>query len=220
MARHREPGHDHVQIENRSVFLGLPLWARVALQDGLHRLDRLHTAIATQAPVRWMPPVNLVPEFWYAPSQDAVINGMTTILRRGKARYFGARVPAQIVAAPDHLVRQILVHEFSHCFKHNEHMLDYVDSGAGGSKVELPSDEDENHTRLEHWFGPDDSRTLMRWHDSSRELQDAMEPFLRRWAADGLPACSPDRNLLSEGVDIPIPVMERIRALRDQRTLK
>jgi len=217
MARHREPGHDDVQIENRTVFLGLPVWARIALQDGLHRLERIRIAIASQSPVRWMPPVNLVPEFWYAPSHDAVINGMTSIVRRGKARYFGARVPAQIVAAPDDLFRQILVHEFSHCFRHNELILDHVDSGSEGSKVELPSDEEANHARLDHWFGPDDSKTLMRWHDRARDLQDAMEPFLRRWASDGLPACSPDRELSADRVDIPIPVMDRIRALRDSR---
>lgn len=198
----------------------LPKWARKTLQDGVARVEEQHRAIAASAKVQWMPPVDCLSVAWLDPSFSASLDGRATWLRRNGHNVIGVELPAQTLAyRSDRLLRGVLVHEFSHCFRQLEIIVAHLDSGATGM-VDFPqtedvlrdeSFEDALHVVPGEWFGPDDVDTFIHWNDE--RIQDEYGDFIGRWLDADAPYETPDLEFHIEHAVLPEEILAHARTV-------
>jgi hypothetical protein len=152
-------------------------WTRIQpnlqkrIETGVERIRRLCDAIAEEAKVKQMPPIVIAPCAW---SRDGVtlMHAAAGAWRDSSARGgFSIGVLAcvgVVLCEDDGLVRDLLVHEFAHCFKVGEIVVDHNDLGTSLDELRGDPYDQEREDRLlvegPDWFGPRDA-SIMRWGD-------------------------------------------------------
>lgn len=190
----------------------LPSWVRERLHQGTLRVERLREDIAHHAGVPSMPPVEIFPEIWTTGTN--LIQGLSGVTGCGVETCIGVRLPAQTVVQPDdEILRAVLVHEFNHCFSGMVRIAEAQLLGRSLSEVEFPdgfthAGEEAALLDPSEWFGPEDARKFIRWHDGSF---DALEPVAMR-LAEVLPVVAPEAGFWLKRRDIPTWVLERVRS--------
>jgi hypothetical protein len=120
-AARRAPSDDPVQLAGkRADFLSLPAKVRSLIEgEGLPRLRRIREAIQADAGLP-MPPVRVEPWGWVLPiNGDPVMFAKAFPIALGDSHcQWVAIFPASTlyIVTDDTLLRQILCHEFAHCF--------------------------------------------------------------------------------------------------------
>lgn len=218
------PKQSEVQIIHRPDFAKLPSWAKVELNQLTKRLSSLRASVAAESPVKWMPPVDVVPAVWFVPHGGSVDGRMAW--RHGPSGSTPcAQFPAQCCAYPDSILRSFLVHEFCHGFRFLELTVDAID--AGRESLDLRRREDESpeeheeamHARPDDWFGAPDAENFVRWNDLSADVEQFFVPFFRRWTAAGLPeATAVQPEWAVHTLVFPQHVMHHARQVRTARS--
>lgn len=149
--------------------------------------------IARQAKVEVMPPVQITTDAWLRPGPDECIHAGTGAIPVGRAMQIGVRLSgASALLADDLTLRQILLHQFSHCFWAARQAVGmglptarylgfWMDTGMFGDDAI----DDEHLDSPENWFGEDDVEIFEpRARDLFPEGGDAV---MREWVNTGLP---------------------------------
>ena len=200
---------DHVWLRaRRQTWKSLAPRIKRTLSDAAKNIVTIREAIAADAQVHSMPPVEIVAEHWA--HGNSFISGRMTPLERGTAWEIGVQLPASTAVHYDPtLIRSILVHEFAHCFflmqkcvrdgeSRDSHNV--FDDSADRARMADPRD----------WFGAEDVERFC-YHDDPAldELeQNSMD------LAGLLPLVDPDLRYSVKGtLHYPTDVRDRIEEL-------
>jgi len=163
----RSPAKVIPSKQTADVFLtiGGMTWSRVEtsvrerLCDALETVARVRRSIAASAKVQSMPLVQIVPELWYDIDHESIIDGCAGPIRRGEYTHFAARLPAQTATiADEHILRRVLVHEFTHCFYYMEYAVLFGPDSESNLEGDQWSDADDRKAMVDptQWFGQAD----------------------------------------------------------------
>jgi|SRR6267378_5178403 len=191
--------------------MNLPEGLNARLLAGQERIRRIRLEISQVARVSQMPPLQLIPCI-FTREGGRVHASAPVIPAIGKLGVLVAAGP--ILCTDERLIRDILVHEFSHCFWTAAQIIDHIDSGRLGPLVLAgnPMDqsrEDATHVDLGDWFGEED-RVLLRWGDPR------IAPYIEREldaVAECLPTIPAPLALDVRGVIVPPEWAAHIRGM-------
>ncbi len=223
MTKHRtEP--EVKLLKDPLVWKKLPTSIRIALNEGLARIERVRAELAATSKIGVMPAVLCVPEVWLKPDGDGSIDGMSGPIRNGARSVVAATLPAQTIVSDDDVVRRVLVHEFAHAFDLITRIVNHLDAGATGP-VSLPTGDADDYEDQEHddsvladpadWFSDEDVGRFVHWHSDIGERIHVR--MLELGLQEFLPVRTPDRRFKTDQISIALPIIERVRKLRALR---
>lgn len=125
--------------------------------EAVERVAAIRNEIGADSPyIKIMPPVEVIPQLWLDREKGVQIDGRSWIMTRPSGgHYFGAQIPAHTALHPDSLlVRDILVHEFAHCFDKLAQCFSLLPNSEEEAPINI-ADEFDPHNK-EH----DDSRLV------------------------------------------------------------
>ena len=166
-----------------------------------------------------MPPVHVIPEIWVI--DDNVICGCATPLQINDNTRIGVEVPIPTALCHDiRLVRQILVHEFAHCFAMLVRIIDHADAGRSDAlalprRTSLDDEQAEEALLVDphQWFGDEDARHFLRSHGTGLEAID--QTIIRLNMLGRVPTVSqPTGEFTARNVIIPQAVADHVHQLR------
>jgi hypothetical protein len=187
------------------------------LLRGLDRIASVRAAIAHDALVKKMPPVEVVGEIWAAVDKDKIMDGCATVLHLKGSGVIGARLPAPTALAPEELLRRILVHEFAHCFERVERTVEALHRGervvSDHFDVFSASEDADRLGNPADWFGEQDVRALALQGDAELE---ALTPLANQ-LVPYLPIVRPNFRYQAR-VEVPQAFVSRATELLRRRT--
>jgi hypothetical protein len=203
-AKSPKSGGDFVQmalVDRNHQRLPPGIW--VSIEKGLTRVRRIRMAVSKDAGLP-MPPVLVHPIAWC--SEGGLIYGRAAPIEFDDGNIeWGVELPAPtlLYVTNDDVLRQILCHEFAHCFWWIVEILRAQDGGksevkhvfeaAYGSQKQAQEDK-EQLVDPKDWFGQWDVEHFMGDYDNP--CLDAPIPvFVERWRDMGLPTIFPDSKL-------------------------
>jgi hypothetical protein len=192
------------------------------LRDRRDEIAEIRTDIARQAKVEVMPPVQITTDAWIGRGPDECIHAGTGAISVERAMQIGVRLSgASALLADDLMLRQILLHQFSHCFWAARQVVGmglptarylgfWMDCGMFG-----PESVDDIHLdNPEDWFGEDDVEIFeSRARDLFPEGSDAV---MREWVDAGLPCGRTPPLCHHADILIDEEIVERCRHLNSQ----
>jgi hypothetical protein len=194
---------------------------------GILRLIRLREMIATDARLP-MPPIRVEPYAWVFPDRKRLIDGFSRPILIGSNFQFSAILPALSVVfiKDDILLRQLLCHEFAHCFwfinriySAQEKGLTFLnDSVEANSKMELyniivKTDRDKLINPAE-WFGEWDANNFRYECDLADVFDALVKEYIENWLNRDLPIKSPNLHFSAPGIYIEPEIREHWRKLQ------
>lgn len=147
----------------------LPRGFKQMLIQGTENIARIREEISSSAKVRSMPPIEVVGELWKAKKGGYVYARGLPMMIEGNV-FLGVQVPAQTAVVEDNdlfLLREVLLHEFLHCFHYT---IEIVKAWEGGQPQFVDSSFDSSDkvsdrlrlARPEDWFGREDIECIGR----------------------------------------------------------
>ena len=201
---------DHVWLRaRRQTWKALAPRIKRTLSDATKHIVTIREAIAADAQVHSMPPVEIVAELWA--HGGAFMHGRMLPLERGKAWEIGVQLTAPAAVHHDStLIRSILVHEFAHCFFLMEKC---VRDGGESRDSHNAFDDSADRERLadpRDWFGAEDVKRFLYQDDPAAE--ELEQNFMD--LAGLLPLVDPDlRYRVNGALHYPTDVRDRIEEL-------
>jgi hypothetical protein len=198
----------------------LPSRIRIAIVDGVERVRRIRSEIASHALVPVMPPVEVVDVCWTDPEQTGCIHGQSAPVTINGDQMFGAVISAPVVVhADDAALRGVLLHEFSHCFYFHRRVVEHVLSGRtdrlkiGRERANFLDDDRDREMleRPEDWFSKEDVE-IFPFHDADL-LERCTDRIATEWVGRGLPVEVPNRSFHLDRLSAPWPILHRIAHL-------
>jgi hypothetical protein len=216
-------------IGTRAEWRRLPANIRLKVQkDAVRLVTELRNSIAEEAGLT-MPIVRIEPFGWIEESA-AVIYGKAAPIMHSGGSHFGVILPESdfIVIEDQRLLRQLLVHEFDHCFYFMAVMY-YADQQGITKITEVPfgglspkemaertmSTDEKFQLDPKDWFGTRDAQEFL-WYDSPERGVDAFSgssnAFFHNWVHKGLPVKSAIQYFKVASLDISDDVVTRLAA--------
>ena len=197
----------------------------IVINTGIPRLQKIRNVISEDANLP-MPPICIEPFGYVAPGDYGAIFALVRLIPASNSYMFGVIMPVStlVVIDDDMLLRQLLCHEFAHCFWLICHYLQAINSGK--PEVNTGKRTDSELEILQHqiqvdkqqlinpedWFGEWDTKHFI--PEGTGIFNEATELFVERWLNAGLPQKTPSMKLEADGFLIEDEIMEHIRKLK------
>jgi hypothetical protein len=167
------------------------IWRR--LRNRRDEIAEIRADIASQAQIQVMPPVEITTDAWISQHPGEYIHAGSGAIPVGRAMQIGVRVSGASALLADGLeLRQILLHQFSHCFWASRQLVGmglptaryvgfWMDCGMFGDD----SIDDMHLDSPEDWFGEGDAE-MFTWR--AWDLFPNGDVSVRKWVNAGLPS--------------------------------
>lgn len=192
----------------------LPESIRVRLQDALVEVERLWISIADSSATKVMPSVAVVDTAWVTPDKQDTIPVTDGVLTINKTPMIGVWLsgPAAIYA-DEKTLRSLLLRGFLMALGSTRAYL--VEAAKGEDLDSIPREGQDpfdpsyaggQMEEAAHWFSNEDCELL------EEELPESLvERTLQDWIQQGLPAITPDMEMISEGgISMPTPIRDHL----------
>lgn len=197
----------------------------IVTNTGIPRLQKIRNVISEDANLP-MPSIRIEPFGYVAPGNSGAIFALVHPIPVSNSYMFGVIMPVStlVVIDDDMLLRQLLCHEFAHCFWLICHYLQAINSGKSevntGKRTDSELEIFQHQIQVdkqqlispEDWFGEWDTKHFL--PEGLGIFNEATELFVERWLNAGLPQKTPSIKYEADGFLIEDEIMEHIRKLK------